>query len=234
MKHHHFLKILSLALLVTGCPLHNAVAESHCQLQSSAITGNVQEVEKQERAQMPPHTVHVGAGYSYIISDIFAGGIDVDKLKHGAGVELSYAYLPVGKRLGFGVNYTAHFSRVTVTDGPSWQPDWVNLNMQLHNITPMLNICNVYEKHALKTSLGIGYMYIRTGGLASSMPAGLKETKDGFSSYLSFEYEYRIDEYTGFFLRMHGTSWVSRYDEENEMRDGILDCGVSIGFNMHF
>lgn len=44
MKHHHFLKILSLALLVTGCPLHNAVAESHCQLQSSAITGNVQEV----------------------------------------------------------------------------------------------------------------------------------------------------------------------------------------------
>ena len=234
MKHHNFLKSLSLALLVAGCPLHNAVAESHCQLQPSAIIENVQEEEKQEKIQMPPHTVHVGAGYSYIISNIYAGGLDVDKLKHGAGVELSYTYLPVGKRLGFGVNYTAHFSRVTATEGPSWQAYWANINMQLHNITPTLNICNVYRKHALKTSLGIGYMFVRIGGLGSAIPNGAKETKDGLSGYLSFEYEYRIDEYTGFFMRIHETGWVSRYDEENEMRDGILDCGVSIGFNIHF
>lgn len=45
MKHHNFLKYLSLALLLTGCPLHNAVAESHCQLQPSAIIGNVQEAD---------------------------------------------------------------------------------------------------------------------------------------------------------------------------------------------
>ena len=163
-----------------------------------------------------------------------AGGLDVDKLKHGAGVELSYTYLPVGKRLGFGVNYTAHFSRVTATEGPSWQAYWANINMQLHNITPTLNICNVYRKHALKTSFGIGYMFVHIGGLGSAIPNGAKETKDGLSGYLSFEYEYRIDEYTGFFMRIHETGWVSRYDEENEMRDGILDCGVSIGFNIHF
>ena len=71
MKHHNFLKYLSLALLVEGCPLHNAVAESHCQLQPSAIIENAQKEEKQEKIQMPPHTVHVGAGYSYIISNIY-------------------------------------------------------------------------------------------------------------------------------------------------------------------
>ena len=69
MKHPHFLKSLSLALLVTGCPLHNAVAESHCQLQPSAIIENAQEEEKLEKIQMPPHTVHVGAelGMDYIV-----------------------------------------------------------------------------------------------------------------------------------------------------------------------
>ena len=39
MKHHNFLENLSPALLVAGCPLHHSVEESHCLLQSSAITG---------------------------------------------------------------------------------------------------------------------------------------------------------------------------------------------------
>jgi hypothetical protein len=48
----------------------------------------------QKENQKPPHTLHVGAGYSYIFSDIYAGGADVAKLKHGAGLELSYSFLP--------------------------------------------------------------------------------------------------------------------------------------------
>ena len=112
MKHPHFLKSLSLALLVAGCPLHNAVAESHCQLQSSGITENVQEEEKQEKIQMPPHTVHVGAEYSYIISDIYAGGAlfltanreyAMEYLKDGgsiASITLSRSTLDLMERTG--------------------------------------------------------------------------------------------------------------------------------------
>ena len=185
--------------------------------------------------QEPPHTLHVGAGYSYILSDINAGGANVDKLKHGAGLELSYSYLPIGKRMGFGVNYTGHLSRMTVVNGPSWRPDWTNINMQVHNITPMVNICNLYEKHAWKTSLGLGYMIAQFGGTMNSMTGeNPKETKGGLSTYLSFEYEYRIDKYTGLFLRIHRMTWTGKYDKDRETSEGIADIGISTGFNLHF
>lgn len=197
----------------------------------SVAWASAQDVEK---AQMSPHTVHVGAGYSSIASGVYlvgVSGVDVSRLKRGAGLEAAYSYLPAGKRLGFGVCCTSYLVRATISSKDFGDQPWVFLNMQIHNLCPTVNYCWVGEKHALKAELGVGYMYAQIGGTTAS---NQKDVKSGVSSYLAWEYEYRIDEYTGLFVRLHNMTWIDEWDEEEKVLEGIEKNGVSIGFNLHF
>lgn len=184
--------------------------------------------DKLERKRMPPHTIHVGAGYSHIASGIEVDGIEAYGLKRGIGLEVAYSYLLPKTWMGFGVNYTGHFADALIKE-------MVNVKFFVHNITPTIDFYSLYEKHALKTSIGLGYLQAQfIGPLQLETNAKpLKETFDGLSSYISIEYEYRIDKYTGFFLRLHEMNWLGEYDEARERWESIANFGASIGFNLH-
>lgn len=81
--------------------------------------------------------------------------------------------------------------------------------------------------------MGIGYLHAQLIGPLDAKGKSIKETSGGLSSYISLEYEYRIDKYTGFFLRLHEMDWLGEYDEERERWEGIANYGVSAGFNLH-
>lgn len=184
--------------------------------------------DKLERKRMPPHTIHVGVGYSHIASGVEVNYIEVDELERGIGLEVAYSYLSPKTWMGFGVNYTGHFADALFEE-------MVNVKLVIHNIAPTIDFYSVYEKHALKTSIGLGYLHAQFIG-PLQLETDAKPSKDtfgGLSSYFSIEYEYRIDKHTGFFLRLHEMDWLGEYDEARERWEGITNFGASIGFNLH-
>ena len=191
----------------------------------------------EEKQQVLPHVVHVGAGYSYIASQA--------SLKNGGAVELGYEYLFPKSHWSVGVICTGHYSGgIKRTDG-GWielpgggfqmGPLATNKDILICNITPTIGGYWSWGKHCVKTSVGVGCM---NKVLWSDVePATMKRSRSydgGLSSYLSLEYEYRPYQDTGIFVRLHD---MMQHEKENDGEwdwKNIVGYGVSVGFNFHF
>lgn len=206
-------------LLFAATPLEKISAES---LQTESIAAE----------NVTPHVIHVGLGYSYIPGIHVDGGkMTFGSVKHGVGYEVGYEYLFRKSWLSLGFICTGHYSggaaQVSLAFGYS-----VPVDLFVHNFTPTIGGHWSWGKHSFKPSIGFGYLHQYALG-EFNMDGRLIDQDGGFSSYFSLEYEYRPMPDTGIFVRIHEMDWIKEYNWDSPW-EGIVDYGISVGFNFHF
>ena len=190
-----------------------------------------------EKLQSTPHSAHAGIGYSYIpgvyVEDM---SMTVGSVKSGIGIDAGYEYQFSKKLWSVGLNYTLHYASGMANNKNLIQPGGAPIDYFVHNITPTIGKSWEWEKHIIKATLGVGYMYsVAYGSYEIGEPnKRYQDKEDGLSYYFALGYEYRITPDTGLFVKLHDMEHYEEYDSDDKEWEGIVGYGISLGFNFHF
>lgn len=198
-----------------------------------AVALPLQIVSAADDTKQRPHVIRLGAGYSLVPgADIDGGKMVLGSLKHGAGINVGYDYLFLNKSWSLGLNYNLHYGSGTGRTYDGFGSSAM-IDFFVHNITPTVGNYQTWGKHRLKTDLGIGYLYVQALGAhkLGDPTERLRAIEEGMSTYFAIEYEYSPSSDTGLFVRLHE---VNCFKKDGAQLEGLLNYGMSVGFNLHF